>query len=210
LANALRLSDDERKYMYSLANKGDQEHRRPRDAEGVRQPTRQLLENLRDAPAVVLGRHLDVLAWNHLATLVFKDFATVRRHDRNFLRMLFLDPDVRARYADWEPLARFCVDFVRADTAAASTQRLAQLIGELSLSDADFRTWWADRHASYAVSGTKTLTHPLTGPYTLDWQVLRLPEDDQILMVMTAPDAASLEALHLIAASDRASSRLRS
>jgi hypothetical protein len=83
--------------------------------------------------------------------------------------------------------------------------RLAQLIGELSLSDADFRTWWAERHASYAVSGSKALTHPLTGPYTLDWQVLRLPEDDQILMVMTAPDAASLEALHRIASSDGAS-----
>jgi hypothetical protein len=96
-------------------------------------------------------------------------------------------------------LARFCVGFVRADTGAASEPRLAQLIGELSLSDADFRTWWAERHASYAVSGTKTLTHPLTGSYTLDWQVLRLPENDQILMVMTAPDAANLEAFRLLA-----------
>jgi transcriptional regulator with XRE-family HTH domain len=204
LANALRLSDDERKYLYRLANKGDQGQRRPRDAEGVRLPTRQLLENLRNTPAMVLGRRLDVLAWNQLATLVFKDFATVRRQQRNFLRMLFLDPDVRARYVDWEPLARFCVGFVRADTGAASEPRLAQLIGELSLSDADFRAWWAERHASYAASGTKTLTHPLTGPYTLDWQVLHLPDDDQILMVMTAPDAASLEALHRIASSDRA------
>jgi transcriptional regulator with XRE-family HTH domain len=204
LANALRLSDDERTYLYRLANKGDQGQRRPRDAAGVRQPTRQLLENLRDTPAMVLGRHLEILAWNHLATLVFKDFATVRGQERNFLRMLFLDPDVRARYADWEPLARFCVGFVRADSGAASEPRLAQLIGELSLSDEDFRTWWAERHASYAVSGAKTLTHPLTGPYTLDWQVLRLPEDDQILMIMTAPDAASLEALHRIASSDRA------
>jgi transcriptional regulator with XRE-family HTH domain len=204
LANALRLSDDERKYLYRLANKGDQVQRRPRDAEGVGQATRQLLENLHDTPAVVLGRHLDVLAWNHLATVVFKDFATVRRQERNFLRMLFLDPEVRASYADWEPLARVCVGFVRAATGAASEPRLAQLIGELSLSDADFRTWWAERHASYAVSGTKTLTHRLTGPFTLDWQVLRLPEDDQILMVMTAPDAASLEALHRVASSVRA------
>jgi transcriptional regulator with XRE-family HTH domain len=203
LATALRLSDDERKYLYRLANKGDQ-GQQPRDAAGVRQPTRRLLENLRDTPAVVLGLRLDVLAWNHLAALVFKDFATVRRRERNFLRMLFLDPDVRTRYVDWEPLARFCVGFVRADTGAASEPGLAQLIGELSLSDADFRTWWAERHASYAASGTKTLTHPLTGPYTLDWQVLHLPDEDQIVMVMTAADAASLEALHQIASSERA------
>jgi transcriptional regulator with XRE-family HTH domain len=196
LASALRLSQDERSYLYQLANKGDQLKRGPRDAEGVRSHTSRLIDNLHDSPALLLGRYMDLLAWNQLAAAVFKDFTTVRRHQRNFLRMLFLDPDVRDRYVDWEPLARLCVGFVRAAADAASEGRLVQLIGELSLADPDFRTWWAERHASYATFGTKTLTHPLTGPYTLDWQVLRLPEDDQILMVMTAPDTASLEALH--------------
>ena len=197
LSAALRLSQDERRYLYKLANKGDLRDQRPKDAEGVRPQTRQLLESLHESPALVLGRYLDVLAWNHLATAVFKDFATIRRSERNFLRMLFLDADVRARYVDWEPLARMCVSFLRAVASAESEPRLAHLIGELSLSDPDFRTWWAERHASYATFGTKTLTHPLTGPYTLDWQVLRLPEDDQILMVMTAPsDSGSLAALH--------------
>jgi hypothetical protein len=81
----------------------------------------------------------------------------------------------------------------------------ARAYGELSLSDPDFRTWWAERHATYATFGTKTLTHPLTGPYTLDWQVLRLPEDDQILMVMTAPPGTgSLEVLHRLGSPRRA------
>jgi transcriptional regulator with XRE-family HTH domain len=202
LATALRLSQDERSYLYKLANKNDHRHQQPRDAEGVRSQTRQLLENLHDTPALLLSRYLDLLAWNHLATSVFKDFATIRRQERNFLRMLFLDPDVRGRYVDWEPLARVCVGFVRAAADTAAEPRLTHLIGELSLSDPDFRTWWAERHASYATSGTKTLTRPLTGPYTLDWQVLRLPEDDQILMVMTAQDTRSLEALHRLGSPD--------
>src|SRR5947209_784044 len=46
LASALRLSEDERSYLYKLAHKGDQHHH-PRDPEGVRPQTRQLLENLR-------------------------------------------------------------------------------------------------------------------------------------------------------------------
>jgi MmyB-like transcription regulator ligand binding domain len=54
--------------------------------------------------------------------------------------MLFLDPDVRGRYLDWEPLARLCVGFVRAAVGTPSEPRLAHLIGELSLSDPDFRT----------------------------------------------------------------------
>jgi len=197
LATALRLNKDERSYLYKLANKDDHHHQ-PRDAEGVRPQTRKLLENLRDTPALVLGRYLDVLAWNQLAKAVFKDFATIRRQDRNFLRMLFLDADVRSRFVDWEPVARAAVAFVRA--AAPSEPRLVNLIGELSLSDTEFRTWWAERHVSYATFGTRTFTHPLTGPYTLEWQVLRLPEDDQLLMVMTVPP----EVLHRLSSTDAA------
>jgi hypothetical protein len=94
--------------------------------------------------------------------------------------MLFLDADFRGRLVDWEPVARATVGFVRAAAGAPSEPRLANLIGELSLADADFRTWWAERHPSYAAFGTRTYTHPLAGPYLLDWQVLRLPDDDQI------------------------------
>jgi len=197
LASALQLSKDERSYLYKLANKDDPHHRQPRDAEGVRPQTHQLLENLHDSPAVVLSRYLDVLAWNRLATAVFKDFATVRRGERNFLRMLFLDEDFRGRFVDWEPAARAAVGFVRAAADAPSEPRLANLIGELSLADADFRMWWAERHPSYAAFARRTFTHPLAGPYLLDWQVLRLPDNDQLLLVMTAPpDTGSLEILH--------------
>jgi transcriptional regulator with XRE-family HTH domain len=196
LASALHLGKDERSYLYKLANKDDPHHRQPRDAEGVRPQTHQLLGNLHDSPAMVLSRYLDVLAWNELAAAVFKDFATVRRDERNFLRMLFLDPDFRGRFVDWAPVARAAVGFVRAAAGPPSEPRLANLIGELSLSDADFRTWWAERHPSYAAFGTRTYTHPLGGPYPLDWQVLRLPDDDQLLLVMTAPpDTGSLDIL---------------
>jgi MmyB-like transcription regulator ligand binding domain len=80
---------------------------------------------------------------------------------------------------------------------------LGKLIGELSLADADFRTWWAERHPSYAAFATRTYTHPLAGPFLLDWQVLRLPDDDQLLLVMTAPpDTGSLEVLDRLGSSN--------
>jgi transcriptional regulator with XRE-family HTH domain len=199
LATALRLSEDDRSYLYKLAHKGDQHHE-SRDVEGVRPQTRQLLENLHDSAALVLDRYLDVLAWNPLAAAVIGNFASVRRQERNILRMLFLDPDVRGRHVDWEPVARGAVGFVRAAAGPPYEPRLANLIGELSLEDADFRTWWAERHVSYATFGARTYTHPLTGPYTLDWQVLRLPDDDQFLSVMIAPDPESLKVLRRLAA----------
>ncbi|MGI5438980.1 helix-turn-helix transcriptional regulator [Streptomyces shenzhenensis] len=199
LADALRLGEDERNYLFQLASKTDRRPRRQTGPERVHPQLQRLLDNLRDSPALVLGRHLDILAWNALATAVFRDFAQVPRRERNFLRMLFLDPRIRGRYTDWPPLARICVGFVRATTDGHSEPRISALIGELSLTDADFRTWWAEQHTSYQTTGTKHLTHPDTGDYALDWQVLRTLDEEQLLMVMTAPDGDSLDALRRLA-----------
>src|ERR1700757_2222854 len=48
LASALPLSKADPTYLYKLAKKADPHHHQPRDAEGVRQQTHQLLENLQD------------------------------------------------------------------------------------------------------------------------------------------------------------------
>ena len=105
-----------------------------------------------------------------------------------------------SRFVDWEPVARTAVAFFRA--AAPSEPRLAHLIGELSLSGPDFRTWWPERHVNYTTFGTRTYTHPSTGPYALDRQILLFPEDDYLLMVLTASDPGSLEVLRRLASLD--------
>ena len=120
---------------------------------------------------------------------MFRDFAAVTRRERNFLRMLFLDPLVRGRYVDWAPMARTCVGYFRAAIAEGTDEpRLLELIGDLSLRDRDFRTWWAAQTVNYQSFGTKTLDDPVVGQYPLDWQVLRPAGDErQIVLVMTAP-----------------------
>ncbi|MCU1700888.1 MAG: hypothetical protein JWR34_6951 [Mycobacterium sp.] len=201
LGTALQLDHDERTYLLRLAGKTSQPPRHPR-SESVRPQTQILIDDLRDSPALVLGCHLDVLAWNTLATAVFRDFAAVPRRERNFLRMLFLDPEIRGRYVDWAPMARNCVGYFRAAVAEGTDEpRLLELIGDLSLHDRDFRTWWAAQTVNYQDFGTKTLEHPVVGQYPLDWQVLRPAGDDrQILLIMTAPPGShSREVLRLLA-----------
>ena len=201
IADALKLTPDERTYLFQLAGREHDRAARPRDgAERVHTQLQLLVDNLHDCPAMILGRWLDILGWNTLAAALFRDFADVPVAQRNFLRMLFLDPQVRDRYVDWHTMARICVGSVRATTEGVVQPRLAALVGELSLIDADFRTWWAERHAVYETRGSKTLTHPEAGEYPLDWQLLRSPDDGQSLMVMTAPpESHSLEVLRRLA-----------
>jgi len=201
LADALRLDDDERSYLYKLTNK--KVTRRTAPVERVWPQTQLLLDNLVDTPAMVLGRCFDVLAWNTLAAALFIDFNQVPRHHRNYLRLLFLHSEVRGRYDDWRGIARTCVAFLRmAVVERPADPRLAEVVGDLSVHDPDFRAWWAERNVDYQTFGTKSLRHPLVGAFTLDWQLLRSAHDDgQTIFVMTAPaDTRSQEAVRFLAA----------
>ena len=198
IADALRLGDDQRRYLYTLTNK--KVTPRTSGAEHVPPQTQLLLDNLIDTPAIALGRCLDVLAWNSLAAAVFIDFGRVPRHDRNFVRLLFVDAEVRGRYADWRNIARTCVAFLR--MAVAERPADPRLIEVAGVRDADFRTWWAERDVSYQAFGTKSLQHPAAGPFTLDWQLLRSGYDGgQSILAMTAPPGTrSHQALRFLSA----------
>jgi transcriptional regulator with XRE-family HTH domain len=199
LASALCLGDDERNYLYKLTNKKVTPRTGP--TERVRPQTQLLLDNLVNTPAMVLGRCLDVLAWNSLAAALFIDFGQVPRRHRNFMRLLFLDAEVRGRYVEWRNMARICVAFFRmAVVERPADPRLAEVVGDLSVHDADFRTWWAERNVDYRTFGTKSLRHPVAGAFTLDWQLLRSAHDDgQTILVMTAPsESRSQEALRFL------------
>ncbi|HEX3828186.1 MAG TPA: hypothetical protein VHV82_13045 [Sporichthyaceae bacterium] len=196
------MTADQRDYLFILAKKTAT---RPRRAavETIRSQTQLLLDNLVDTPALALGRCLDVLGWNALAASVFTDFGKIPVRERNFVRMLFLNEDVRGRYEDWQSMARTCTAFFRmAVVDRPDDPRLAEVIGDLAVPDEDFRTWWAGRDVDYQTFGTKSLQHPAAGTFLLDWQLLSSPHDDgQTVMVMTAPTESprTLEVLRFLA-----------
>jgi hypothetical protein len=108
---------------------------------------RQLLDTMHDVPALVLHRGMDLLAWNRGAAALLTDFGARPARERNLIRLTFLDPDFRALYADWPRIARECVAVLRMEAGRhpddPALAALAALVGELSLRDPDFRTWWA-------------------------------------------------------------------
>ncbi|MFD5650099.1 helix-turn-helix domain-containing protein [Streptomyces sp. NPDC127039] len=203
LARALRLSADERAYLFELSGKdAGRPLRRP--GRQVRPQLRRLLDDLTLTPALVLGRCTDVLAWNPPAAALFTDFALLPRDARNFVRLVFLDPAVRALYTDWPYMARACVAQLRMEAARDPHHpRLSALVAELSAQDPDFRTWWKDHRVAVRSAGTKDLRHPVVGELTLDWSALTDTADpDQQLIALTAapgtPSHDRLRALHAL------------
>jgi transcriptional regulator with XRE-family HTH domain len=199
LSRALRLDDDQQAYVYELAGKTPLPRRRP--AQQARPAMRRLLGQLTETPAVVLGRRLDILAWNAGATALFTDFARLPARRRNYVRLLFTDPVMRALHADWEHDARTVVASLRMEAAEdPDDPELAVLVGELSVQDADFRTWWATHQVAGGGYGTKHYRHPLVGDLTLDCDTWDSPDGSgQRLMIVSAePGTPSHDRLRIL------------
>ncbi|MEV4476241.1 helix-turn-helix domain-containing protein [Nonomuraea sp. NPDC049504] len=201
IARVLRLSDDERSYLYELSGKEAAAPGR-RAAQRVQPQLRRLLDDLATTPAVVLGRRTDVLAWNAMAAALFTDFARLPEEKRNFVRLVFLDPTFHRLYPEWEHVARACVAQLRMEAARdPADPRLAALVGELSVRDDDFRRWWGGHHVEVRDVGRKVIDHPIAGRLALDWSALACTTDpDQQLITLTAePGTPSHDGLRLLA-----------
>ncbi len=200
LVRVLHLDDEQRDYVFELAGKLAGRSRR-RTAEKVQPQLRRVLDDLTAIPGLVLGRNLDILAWNRLAAALLTDFAKVSEKQRNYVHILFTDPAMKSLHADWETAARMCVAQLRTRAATyPDDPRLAALIGELSVQNPEFRKWWGTHHLVARTKGTKSFNHPIAGTLTLAWDTLTSGTDtEQELVLWTAePGTPSYDGLQIL------------
>lgn len=140
VSKALKLDDAECSHLFLLA------HRRPPPPEARQWPSvdpqiQQLLDDLTARPAYVSNLRWDVIAWNAAADRLF-DFSIRAQGDRNIIRMIFADPDLRGRLPAWrEDAPRLLAQF-RCDLAAAPDDpAMLRLVGDLKKLSPDFRRW---------------------------------------------------------------------
>ncbi|MFF0512932.1 helix-turn-helix domain-containing protein [Streptomyces sp. NPDC004250] len=200
IAQALRLTDDQRAYLFGLAGHPPvQPPTRPDSA--VTAHTRRLLDQLTQSPALVLSDTMDVLAWNRLAAALLTDFGQIPEQDRNYVWLLFNDPALRARYDDWETGAHACVAYLRMHTAHRPDDPRLQALLTRMTPHADFQHWWQAREVAVQSTGNKIFHHPAAGTLTLDWDTLTSTNvPDQHIVIWTAPpDSPSEQALRHLA-----------
>ena len=193
LVRALRLDEAQRTYLYELAGRAPTPRRR-RPVQRVRPSVQRMLDGLGHLPAMVLGRYNDILAWNPAAAALYQDFALLKPAERNYTRLIFLDPAMRSLFTDWEDAGRISAATLRMETAAAPDDpRLATLVGELSVRSPEFREWWNGRIVTDTTSGSKRYRHPLVGPLTLDCDTWTSPKDPDVTFVVLTADPGSPE-----------------
>jgi transcriptional regulator with XRE-family HTH domain len=214
LAGALGLDAEERRHLLTLAHAA----RRPmparinRDPERVPDSTRRLLRVM-DTPAVVLGRHLDLLDWNPMAEALLGEPDAYPPDRLNMLLLLFDDARTGERTCpDWERQALDYIGMMRAAVATDPTHpRATAIVGELSIRSAEFRRLWARHDVRESVRGSKTFRVPEVGEIALDWDTYPLPGNPgPVLLVFTAePGSAGADRLQLLASLHATGARAR-
>jgi transcriptional regulator with XRE-family HTH domain len=160
VARALRLDDVERSHLFALARPSRTEHRAT-PPQRVRPGLYQLLDCLGDIPALITGRRLDILAGNRMAHALYTDFDALPHRERNLARYIFLDPAARKLYHDWASAARSVVAILHVDVGRhPQDPQLAELIGDLSRRDDDFRRWWTDHDVLNNTHGHQAVPPP--------------------------------------------------
>lgn len=205
IARALRLSDTERAHLTHLAKPTTKKKQRASITrpQQVRPGLQHLIDAMDTVPAFVLGRRGDILAWNRMARALLGDLAAMDPQERNMARMVFLDPNTRDLYLDWECKATEVVSVLRLYAGCyPDDQQLLALVGELSVRSEEFRSLWAAHTVTDKGHGTKRLRHPLVGEMTLGYETMKVSGGDPDLVLVTyqaEPGTASADALRLLA-----------
>ncbi|MEV0940113.1 helix-turn-helix domain-containing protein [Micromonospora wenchangensis] len=204
LSRALRLDAAERRHLSGLAAGPRRQSVRRPPPERVDPAVHQLVAALGDVPALVLGRRLDVLAWNTAGHALFAGHLepdSVDLPDRrpNMARLVFLDAHTRDLYVDWPAKARAVVATLRMTSGQHPTDPLlAALVGELAVRSPEFAARWADHRVKAGGTAAYGMRHPLVGTLTVTQQSLRTEDDQTVVVATTAPGSPSQAAMTLL------------
>ncbi|KES05429.1 XRE family transcriptional regulator [Streptomyces toyocaensis] len=203
IARTLRLSEDETAHLKDLARPTTASSRRPAPprAEYASASARQLLTAMSGVPALVLDRRNDVLAWNRMGHALLAGHLPAGSPDRpaarpNLTRMLFLDPEYRQLFPDWEAEAHLAVASLRLVAGRHPDDRsLSELVGHMIINSQEFARRWARHPVRTCTSGVKHLRHPLVGVMDLGFETLVIPgTSGQRLIAYTAEHGSPSDA----------------
>jgi transcriptional regulator with XRE-family HTH domain len=187
IARALMLTDVEREHLF-LLGLGRPPDVRYRKDEGVTPRLQRVLAALDPCPALIRTAIWNVVAWNRAATVMLTDYGALPPDERNILRIVFLDPKMRALQYDWNSVARFVVGAFRVDAArAGAAEEVEPLVDELCRLSPEFKAMWQDNDVQSPGEVVKHIRHPVLGPLAFEYSAFAVDGRPDLSMVVYNP-----------------------
>jgi transcriptional regulator with XRE-family HTH domain len=195
IGGALQLDDDAVTYMRNLMRHPSVEGRveplqKPHPAIGA------LLDGWPLAAAHMVDPGLTVVTANKLAAALSPHLEV----GANPMRAMFLDPEARAFYRNWERLTAWAAALARALFGQRPDPALISLVDELRVKSPRFRELWARHDVNRDAAGVMLANHPQVGRLDLNYQQMVLPATGHVIVTFWAePGSVSEVALRRLA-----------
>lgn len=170
LARVLGLTEDERRYMFTLTF-GQVIDPQPLGAEvSADELIRQFVETADDSPYPVYAadQYADLIVWNRAAGEWYDDWSQYPPEERNVVRWMLTSPVAKVRLLNWESDTRDAVARLRGEAAKwPGDEKLLRRLAEIGRASPLFRTWWDEHIVQEHRSRIRRFRHPRLGVRTL-------------------------------------------
>lgn len=185
IADVLQLAPAERAYLFQVAQRVDP-NVTPSFAS---EPALKAIENCVlsiSYPACVVDKYWTLLFRNAALAALFP--AWLEGPERNVLRYMFLDADVRALVIDWEPRARRLLAHFRVEFARyIDDPKMLDLVRGLSEASDTFRRFWDEQQVLWWEGNEKSFNHPELGLLTFFQTTFFAAPDPTLKLVILQP-----------------------
>jgi transcriptional regulator with XRE-family HTH domain len=163
LARGLRLTEDERRHLYTLAGTADTRSVAGLPERAADPRVRRIVDVFGDTPAVLCGPYTDVLLVNTAASFLLTDFSSLPPCDRYAIKWHLFAPETRELYGDdWEGATVEMIGMLRLQSARhPGDPRMRDLVAELAARSPLFRRQWAEHRVSAGLRDRKVLIIPM-------------------------------------------------
>jgi MmyB-like transcription regulator ligand binding domain len=148
-------------------------------------------------PAIAMNLRWDVLAWNDLNTLVFRDYSALPVAERNLVELLFTGPSYHKDLTALESMQRRILAKLRVDYSTfGEDPKFEALIRRLELASPMFRRMWRNPDINVGSYGINRFMHERYGELAFE-HISCVPDGHPTirLVLCMASDAATRKVL---------------
>ncbi|CAH8707265.1 helix-turn-helix transcriptional regulator [Paenibacillus thiaminolyticus] len=205
IAEALKLTVDERKYLYALALEGGAGPALREEEEPQISPALQrILQELRHCPTIVSDRRCHIVGWNEAASHVFLDFTVIPPEERNMIRLLFTRKEFQSLAVNWEHFVKGFLSIFRAYYGQyVEDGWYDRFLEEMKEVHPDFQRLWNQSQVSTAPEVVIEFRHARAGKMLFHLTSLQVQGDADLRCSIYTPAPESSTEFKLVKLMDR-------
>ena len=195
-ATALRLDDDEQKYLFALCNAAASSPGRPADRHGLLD----LVAEHEEAALALLNGALQFVTGNNLCRkLYLLEGASADTPEADFPMRVFEDPRSRAYFENWDEMASLMCASLRMQVANRDQRAIRTVAGLRN--NLQFRTHWQQNRIADPryVDQSVSIRHPVVGRCSIRLRGVGIVDRDHLLAVALPADQRTRESFKRLA-----------